>query len=489
MTLRKLSLVPVLLAGSLAAPAYAVSPKHLWHDQPAGSALVPSISQAFPSLAPLVKLIRPAVVNIATSQRIRHPGWMGNPQDPFGQFFQQFFGGQIPQQELTRQSLGSGFLIDEKGYVLTNNHVIEGADQIKVKLADGRELPAKVIGADSKTDVALLKLAGRGPFPYLLLGDSDVLHVGDWVVAIGNPFGLELSVTHGMVSAKERTIGAGPYDDFIQSDALINPGNSGGPLFDMEGAVIGINTAITAHGQGIGFAVPINIAKQLLPQLVTGHVIRGWLGVGIQRLTPDLATSLGLGGTKGALVAEVMRGGPAARAGFKSGDVVVSLNGTPVNSPSELTRGVAIVRPGSKIAVGVVRNGKPQTLSVRVGERPDDGMAPSGRGGEPGGQPGPPAERRPDALGLAVAPLDPDLAQSLGIAPDDGVQVAGVEQNSSAAEAGVRPGDVIVEVNRRPVHSPKEYDEALRATGTGEMTLLRVQRGHQSIYFAVRAGG
>jgi len=419
------------------------------------------------------------VVNIATSQRIRRSFEGGGA--PFDQFFGQFFGG-MPQQQLERQSLGSGFIIDEKGYVLTNNHVIEGADKIHVRMADGREFEGKVVGADPKTDVALVKIQSKETnFPYVPLGDSDALQVGDWVVAIGNPFGLELSVTHGLVSAKERSIGAGPYDDYIQSDALINPGNSGGPLFSLSGDVIGINTAISSRGQGIGFAVPINVAKQLLPQLLTGRIVRGWLGVSIQTLTPNLAQTLGLSSTKGALVAQLVRGGPAAKAGLKNGDVIVALNGRGVADASELTRDVGSLAPGSKIAVDVLRDGQTRSVRVRVGERPEDGqlMAEEG-GGDPQGE-----VSKPDVLGLAVAPLSPDQAQSMGL-NGAGVVVADVRADGPAAQAGVERGDVVLEVNRRPVHSVDEYVQALGRVKSGDMALLRLQRQSASIYVAVK---
>ncbi len=464
----------------------------LWRDQAAGSALVPDIPKHLPSFAPLVAQIKPAVVNIATSQHVRHPGFYNYGPSPFDQFFQQFFGGQRPQREIERQSLGSGFIIDEDGYVLTNNHVIEGADQIRVKLADGRELPARVVGADPSTDVALLKLeGGGGGYPYLLLGDSDTLEIGDWVIAIGNPFGLELSVTHGMVSAKERSIGTGsPYDQFIQSDALINPGNSGGPLFDLEGGVVGINTAITRQGQGIGFAVPINLAKQILPQLLKGHVVRGYLGAELQQLTPPLAQSLGLRDDKGALVANVVPGGPAARGGLKGGDVVVSFNGSPIHSSAELVRGVAAMRQGSRVAGGLIRAGAPQGVQIKLGERPAQPGEPGGEGGEggEGAEPWqPPEPAKPDALGLSVRKVDPETAQAMNLPGGGGVQVTQVAEGSAAADAGLQPGDVVVEVNHRAVHSPAEYRAALAATRAGQMALLRVQRQSESIFFAVKA--
>jgi serine protease Do len=466
--------------------------KNLWHEPKPGSSLVPEIARGFPSLAPLVKQIKPAVVNVATTKHVHQPGF-GYGQNPFQQFFEQYYGGQAPQQrQADRQSLGSGFIIDERGYVLTNNHVIEGADEIKVKLADGREFTGKVVGSDPKTDVALLKLQGEDSgFPFLLLGDSDQLEVGDWVVAIGNPFGLELSVTHGMISAMARSIGAGPYDDFIQSDALINPGNSGGPLFSMSGAVIGINTAITSRGQGIGFAVPINMAKQLLPQLLSGHIERGYLGVGLQKITPDLARSLGLTGTNGALVAQVVSGQPADKAGIHTGDVIVSVNGGNIHTAGELTRAVASVRPGNKVTVGVLRNGTTKSLKIKVGERPDDIGRAMGEGDDSGDEEGgatpQPREERRDSLGLAVRKVPPEVAGPLGLKANEGVQITSVEPDGAAAEAGLQAGDIVLEVNRKPVHTLAEYRESLAATHTGELALLRVERQKESIFFAVKA--
>ena len=334
----------------------------------------------------------------------------------------------------------------------------------------------------SADDVALVKIQSKEVnFPYVSLGDSDALEVGDWVVAIGNPFGLELSVTHGLVSAKERSIGAGPYDDFIQSDALINPGNSGGPLFSLSGEVVGINTAITSRGQGIGFAVPINVAKQLLPQLETGKIVRGWLGVSIQSLTNDLAQSMSLPSTKGALISQVVRGGPAQKAGRKSGDVVISLNGHPVLSANALTRDVGGLLPGSKAALDVIREGQTKSIKIHVGERPEDGQLVAEEGGEAA-----PTPSKPDALGLAVTPLNPEQAQSMGLNGGEGVVVSDVRADGPAAQAGVERGDIVLEVNRHSVHSVDEYVQAIGRVKTGDMALLRLQRQSASIYVAVK---
>jgi serine protease Do len=462
-----------LLAVALIVPQSGSAAEKYWHDR---TPAVGEIGRELPSLAPLVKAVRPAVVNISTTQKIRQPR---------NEFFEQFFGQQMPRQA-ERHSLGSGFIIHEQGYVLTNNHVIEGADSIKVKLADGREFPARVVGADAKTDVALVKIEAKTAFPFVYLGDSDKLEVGDWVLAIGNPFGLELSATHGIVSAKERAIGAGIYDDFIQSDALINPGNSGGPLFNLAGEVVGINSAINPNGQGIGFAVPINIAKQLLPTLEQGKVVvRGFLGVGLQSMNQDLAQSLGLSSTEGALISGVTPDGPAAKGGMKQGDVVVAYNGKKISNANELTRVVGSTAPGTKVAMDVVRDGKPKSLNVRVGTRPtDEQLATGGGRGESGG--GGEQTPAPDALGLAVVPLAPAQAQAMGLTSGEGVMVAGVSDDGAAAQVGVQQGDVVLEVNRKAVHSVADYQKALSGVKQGAMVLLRLQRQQASIYVAVK---
>ena len=445
-----------------------------------------------PSLAPLVKQLRPTVVNIYTTQNIRlrrngmFPGLpgQGGDDDQGGGFFGQFFGMQQPQQELKRQALGSGFSIGN-GLVLTNNHVIQGADVIKVKAANGREFDAKVVGRDSATDIGVLRLEGKGAteLPAARLGDSDSAEVGDYVVAIGNPFGLSLTVTSGIVSAKGRVIGEGPYDDFIQTDASINPGNSGGPLFNLRGEVIGINTAIIARGQGIGFAVPIDMVKQLLPQLEsTGHVARGWLGVGIQEVTPELAKTFHIAAAKGALVSQVFPGGPAAKAGLKSGDVVTALNGKPVASPSELSRAVAAVPPGSTVKLEVLRDGKARTLEAKVTER-DEQAVEQGRQGQG-------AEQPPESnanVGLSVAPITPDLARRLGVSQGEGLAVTQVAPNSAAEAAGVQAGDVLLELQRQPTSTVEAYRKLARTIKPGDSVLFRVRRGGSAIYLAAQA--
>jgi serine protease Do len=317
------------------------------------------VMRALFSFADLAEKLKPAVVNISTTKTVKSGGF----RSPFGQgspfdrnfggedFFERFFG-DIPQRQFKQKSLGSGFIISHDGYIFTNNHVVEQADKILVKLSDGKEYEAKVIGKDAKTDIALIKIKPSDNLPIVETGDSDKLRVGDWVIAIGNPFGLEQTVTAGIVSAKGRVIGAGPYDNFIQTDASINPGNSGGPLINLNGEVVGINTAIVASGQGIGFAIPINMARDVIPQLEkSGHVTRGWLGVGIQEVTPALAKSFGLKEEKGALVSQVSKGGPADKAGIEQGDVILEFDGKTIAEMKDLPRIVASTPVGRTVAV------------------------------------------------------------------------------------------------------------------------------------------
>jgi len=317
------------------------------------------------SFADLVQKVKPAVVNISTTSTVKIPGTpfrhFFGPDDggSFGDFFNRFFG-EIPDQELKQQSLGSGFIIDKDGYIITNNHVVDGADEIKVKLADGKEYKAKVVGRDPKTDLALIKISSFfKDLPSLPLGDSDKMRVGDWVLAIGNPFGLEETVTKGIISATGRVIGSGPYDNFLQTDAPINPGNSGGPLINLSGEVIGINSAIIPSGQGIGFAIPSNMAKKIVPPLKEkGKVTRGWIGVSVQSITPEIAQALGLKETQGSLVGEVVPGGPADAAGIKRGDVIVSFDGKEIRKIADLPLLVAETPAGKTVNVKVIRDSK-----------------------------------------------------------------------------------------------------------------------------------
>jgi serine protease Do len=470
-------------------PALAKEKGELWHEHAADAAAQPVLAKGFsplPSVAPLVKGLKPAVVSVSTANvlraRRRGPG-----QDPFDEFFRHFLGeGQRPDGNGDRvmpRGMGSGFVIHESGLVLTNNHVIDGADQITVKLADGREFRASVVGRDPKTDVAILKIQDAKDLPTVVLGNSDALEVGDWVIAIGNPFGLWHSVSMGIVSAKERFIGAGPYDDFIQTDAAINPGNSGGPLFNAAGEVIGINTAIVAQGQGIGFAVPINLVKALVPQLeAKGTVSRGWLGVAIQDMSPDMAKSLSLDRVRGALIAEVVPGSPADKAGIKPGDVVLSVDGKNIESYNQLSRTIALYPPGAKLKLQVLRDGKENAIQVAVAEREEDAVLASANRAPRKG------EAVSDVLGLQLGPVTPEVARSLGLRAPEGVLVTQVKQGGPADAAGVANGDVILEVNRRRVRSLPEYTEAARTIQPGDMVLLRIQRGDSAVYVALRAG-
>jgi serine protease Do len=423
----------------------------------------------------------PAVVNISTTQVVKTPmafGGGGNPQDPFQQFFHQFFGN-APQTSQVH-SLGSGFLIRSDGYLVTNNHVVDHATAITVKLADGREFPAKVVGRDAKTDLALLKINATN-LPVIPLGDSAKLAVGEPVMAIGNPFGLSGTVTTGIVSAEGRVIGEGPYDQFIQTDASINPGNSGGPLVNSLGEVVGINTAIFSQSGGsvgIGFAIPINEAKTILPELLaTGHVTRGYLGVSIQSLTPDLAKALHLSQEKGALVAQVMPHTPAAKAGVKTGDVITTYNGHAIASSRDLPRLVAATPIGQTATLQVLRDGKPLTLTAQIAELPEPQQLAEATT---------PAQAQ---LGISVEPLTPTLAKQLGVPDTTGVVVAGVKGGSPAADAGIQPGDVIVTANQQPVPSVAALRQVLAAQTPGQPTLLQIHRKDASLFVAVTAQG
>ncbi len=367
---------------------------------PSGNVLQPETraAQALPSLAPLVDSVKAAVVNVDVTAKVSAGrGGMMEEESPLDRFFGHPGGN---GRESIRQGAGSGFIIDPKGLVLTNNHVVEDAVSITVHLDDGRSFPAEIVGRDPLTDVAVIRLQGKDvkDLPVVALGDSEALKVGDWLLAIGNPFGLASSVSLGILSAKARDIQAGPYDDFLQTDAAINPGNSGGPLFNMKGEVIGINTAIVGGGTGIGFAVPSNMIKALLPQLEKeGAVTRGYLGIGIQDLTADIAKALNLPVTEGAIVNEVSPGGPSAKAGLKLDDVVVAIDGQKIGSANALTRAVALKRPGTTSTLTVYRNGNKQDVKVTLGTRPDlEGVSkrgPARERGELQGARGPVAQR------------------------------------------------------------------------------------------------
>jgi serine protease Do len=388
--------------------------------------------------------------------------------------FSGIFSREIRHGGFEQRGVGSGFVISRDGYILTNNHVVEEADQIKVKLSNGNEYKGKVVGRDPKTDLALLKIEGVSDLHPLDLGNSEDLKVGNWVVAVGSPFGLEQTVTAGIVSAKGRVIGSGPYDNFIQTDASINPGNSGGPLINMKGEVVGINTAIVAEGQGIGFAIPINMAKDIAGQLQNkGHVTRGWLGVTIQEVTPDLAKSFGLKEKKGALVAQVSPGSPAEKAGIEQGDIILEFDGKKISEANDLPRIVASTPVGKSSDLKLSREGKVMDRSIKVGEMNEKGEAARVSSPQP-------------SLGITVQNLTPEIAQELGLKKSGGVVVTQVESGSPADEAGIQTGDVIREVNRKPVKNADDFLERIQKIKGQDNILLFIQRGENRLFAAVK---
>jgi serine protease Do len=400
-------------------------------------------------------------------------------QKEFREFFKRFG---VPQGLQPTQGRGSGFIINKDGYILTNNHVVDGASEVDVKLSDGRAFTAKVVGQDSQTDIALLKVDGAGDLPVLPLGDSAALEIGEPVMAIGNPFGLEQTVTTGIVSATGRVIGGGPYDDFIQTDASINPGNSGGPLINARGEVVGMNSAIfsrTGGSIGIGFAVPINMAKFVAPQLADkGRVERGRLGVTIQPLSPSLAKAFGLARPDGhALVSSVAEGSPAAQAGVKHGDVIVEYDGHRIARPADLARMVAATPVGKKVTIKVVRDGKEMSLSPTIARLTEGDDAPVASATADKDQQG--------RLGVVVEPARPETARELGTVATQGLVVRSVEDGSPADQAGLRAGDVITEVNRQPVSKVEDLRRAVEQHKAGTPLLLLVSRDGSARYLTV----
>ncbi|MDO9533064.1 MAG: DegQ family serine endoprotease [Deltaproteobacteria bacterium] len=448
------------------------------------------------TFANLAKQVSGAVVNISAEKIVKNqmremfqegakrPKQGPAPEMPFGpdgnfkdfrDFFDKFFG-EMPKSYKAR-SLGSGFIIDAKGYVVTNNHVVEGADKIKIILVGGKEYQATVKGRDPKTDLALIQIVNPpADLAFLKMGDSDAIQVGDWVLAVGNPFGLGHTVTQGIISAKGRVIGAGPYDNFLQTDASINPGNSGGPLLNLKGEVIGINTAILASGQGIGFATPSNIAKSVIPQLESkGKVVRGMIGVQVQNVTPELAKSFGMSEARGALVAEVNPDSPAQKAGIHQGDIIIEFNGHPIHEMNELPRMVASIAPGAKATLKVLRDGKEKTLNLTIVELTDEKQAQAKEEGK--------AEKTP--LGLEVQNLTPALAQQFRLRDNKGVVVVQVESGSPAADANIRAGDLILEVNGTVVGTIKEYMEAVAKVKKDAVARFLVKRAGRTLYLTV----
>lgn len=433
--------------------------------------------QGLPDFVALAKRLKPEVVNISTTQITKEqnaPLAFGE-NDPFGEFWKRFFGGPFPRGQFKQRSLGSGFIIDRDGLILTNYHVVDNADKITVRSSDGSEFKGKVVGTDQKTDIALVKIDARN-LPVAPLGDSDRVEVGEWVMAIGNPFGLDYTVTAGIVSAKDRQIGAGPYDHFIQTDASINPGNSGGPLINLRGEVVGINTAIFSQSGGnigIGFAIPINLVKNLLPQLEgTGKVTRGWLGVSIQGVTPELAESMGLDKPKGALVSSVVKNSPAERAGVAVGDIILEYDGKEIKTANDLPFLVASTPVGKSVSLKVFRNKKETTFNVTIVKLQEKEVVAS-------------TSEKGD-LGLTVQQITPEIAEGYGLGRTHGVVVTAVVPDSVADEAGLQPGDIIREIDRKPIRNLSDYRTATEGAAREKSVLFLIQREDNTIFLALR---
>ncbi|MGZ3560043.1 MAG: DegQ family serine endoprotease [Thermodesulfobacteriota bacterium] len=476
----KAILIALLFAGSILGTGYGMSTVIKPHDSSATPVSAVSESPMVPAnFSELAEMVRPGVANIQVVKKVKNIDFgfrnFRSPygdKNPFGDFFGPFSEGN-PPRDFEQRGVGSGFVMNQQGYILTNNHVVEDADQIKVKFANGKEYNGKIVGRDPKTDLALLKIEGATDLHPLKLGNSDDLKVGNWVVAVGSPFGLEQTVTAGIVSAKGRVIGSGPYDNFIQTDASINPGNSGGPLINMKGEVVGINTAIIASGQGIGFAIPVNMAKEIAPQLQEkGHVTRGWLGVSIQEVTPELAKSFALKEKKGALVAQVVPGSPAEKAGIEQGDVIVEFDGKEVASSKDLPLIVSSTPVGKSITIKLSRNGKVFDRQVKVGEMEQKAEVANA-----------PSSHKP--LGITVQNITPEIAQGLGLKREAGVVVTRVEPGSPAANAGIQTGDVIREVDRKPIKDVDDFVQKIEKSKDQENILLFLQRGQNNLFAAV----
>jgi serine protease Do len=450
--------------------------------------LAPVVNQA--GFADLAAKVGPAVVNIATTETVDQtsgPEMRGQipqfpPGSPFNQMFRHFFDGQNQGHTSPTHALGSGFIIDPAGYIVTNNHVVDHAHQIKVTLGDGKSYPAKVIGHDEKTDLALLKIDAGKPVPYIAFGDSDKERVGDWVVAVGNPFGLGGTVTAGIVSGHDRDLNNGPYDDYLQIDAPINPGNSGGPLFNQSGQVIGIDTAIyspNGGSVGIGFAIPSNLATKVVAQLRDhGKVERGWLGVAMQPMTPALASAVGHSGAEGVLVDKVMEDSPAQKAQLKQGDVITAFNGETIKGPRDLAVDVANVASGTSAKLTIWRDGHESTVDVAIATQPNQTQVADD-------------ESSSAPVGMAFAPLNEDAQNQLGLnASVKGVVVARVQPGSRADESGVQPGDVIVRVGSDPVTSPAEATAKIHAAEHDKKDAipLLVMRDGTTYYLALQLG-
>ncbi|MCY4262563.1 MAG: DegQ family serine endoprotease [Candidatus Dadabacteria bacterium] len=425
-------------------------------------------SGAFPSLAGLVEEQKHSVVNISTTSVVKQGPMFPNfgEGDVFEEFFKRFFPNDR-EREFRRKGLGSGFIVSKDGYIVTNNHVISKAEDVQVVLYDGSRYTAEIVGQDPKTDLAVLRIKPEKELIPVVFGNSDKLRIGDWVMAIGNPFGLGYTVTVGIVSAKGRSLGLGAYDDFIQTDASLNPGNSGGPLFNLGGQVVGVNTAIAARGQGIGFSIPAEIAKGVISQLMEkGKVVRGWLGVMIQPITQEIAESMGHEGTDGALISDISPGSPAEKAGLRRGDVVVKFDGETIKEFTSLSKLVAMKAPGTSAKITVVRDGKNKDISVVLGKMPNEDS--------------PAVSRRDEDMKLTD--ITPDIAARFGVEHQAGVLIADVSRGSLAWEAGFRPGDVILEVDKKPVASLEDYNRITDGLNPGKKYLFLVKRRKNTVY-------
>jgi Do/DeqQ family serine protease len=431
-----------------------------------------ALEDAFVSVADRVT---PAVVNVSVKPRRGTEGEDPEERERFREFFgpeffDRYFRRRQPREDA--RATGSGVIVDGRGYILTNNHVVENAESIEVRLSDDRKFKAVTVGRDPKSDLAVLKIEATGAaLPLAELGDSDKLRAGQWAIAIGNPFGLDRTVTIGHISATGRThVGVATYEAFIQTDASINPGNSGGPLLNIEGKVVGINTAIVSSGQGIGFSIPINMAREIMTQLIAkGRVVRGWLGIVIQELTPELADSFGVKRGGGVLVADVMKDSPADTAGIKPGDVVVEFDGAPLKDVVELQKRVASVEPGRPMPLVVLRDKAPVPLTVKIGEQPGD-------------EPVAAATPKEESLGLTIEPLTPEAVQRFRLTAKSGVVVTDVAAGSSGEQAGIRPGDAILEVNRQAVKDVESFRRIAAAIKPGESVPVYLQRGGRNEY-------
>ena len=424
-----------------------------WGPTPALAAGKADVAVTPVSIPDLVERISPTVVNISTTKVIKNP---------------------LTGRDFSQKGLGSGFIISEDGYIFTNYHVVVKVDKIKVKLANGKEYDAEVKGRDANTDLALIKITSPAKLPYAHLGDSDRSRIGEEVIAIGNPLGLDHTVTAGIISAKGRVIGAGPYDNFIQTDASINPGNSGGPLCNLAGEVVGINTAIIAQAQGIGFAIPINMAKDILDDLKTsGKITRGWMGVTSQDITEDMRQSLKLKDRQGALVGEVFAGDAADKAGIKPGDVILGIDGKLIKDRRELMRSLATLHVGSKVDIKILRDGKEMTLPIVIAERKDPQEQDSGSSAT-------------EQFGMTDQEVTPEIAKHFGMPEKTGVIITDVKAGGAADEAGLKPLDIVLKVNNIEISGLKEYEAALTAGDKGDALLMLIRRGKANFFVTLK---